>query len=119
MKIGEKKTGNAKIRTNHINDNAHNEAANLPLTINNEAIPDPDVAFLAGAAPATTAVAGAALGGGGSLLQSDDDYEDFEEDDDNNNDNEEDEDKEEDWYEISYKKFSPDPVLTLDIPHLI
>ena len=57
--------------------------------------------------------------GGGSLLQSDDDYGDFEEDDDDNDDNEEDEDKEEDWYKISYKKFSPDPVLTLDIPHLI
>ena len=42
----------------------------------------------------------------------------YEEDDNNNDDNKEDENKEEGWYEISDRKFAPDPVLPLDISPL-
>ena len=43
----------------------------------------------------------------------------YKEDDDDDENNEEYEDNEEEWYDISDRKFAPNPVLTLDIPPLI
>ena len=75
-----------------MDDNARNDATGRPISLNNESTPDTVV--FSGAAPNPTS--GAASGGG--LYFS--------------------EDEEEEWCKISYRKFTPDPVLPLDISPL-
>ena len=51
-----------------MNDDACNDATNLPVSLNNESTPG--YAIFSDAAPAPTSGAGFFFGGGGSLLQS-------------------------------------------------
>ena len=61
----ETKSGNAKIKTNDMNNDDRNDATNQPVSLNNEDTPDAAIFVRATPAPSANTASG------GSLLQSD------------------------------------------------